>query len=120
MGIHPATMAISEGFLGVGTELKIEKRTKGRKGVLCDRRIVATASQNETDEQYWNHYPKSLHFLLPYHISNNWLSKYPKANYCVGNHKGQHWKLGKKRLFLVRIDTKSNNVRQINTGNMAN
>ena len=34
--VHPATMAISDGFLAVGTQLKIEKPTKGCVLSICD------------------------------------------------------------------------------------
>ncbi|MBI2629157.1 DNA polymerase II large subunit [Candidatus Pacearchaeota archaeon] len=36
VSIHPATMAISDGFLAVGTQLKIEKPTKGCVISVCD------------------------------------------------------------------------------------
>ncbi|MBS3091861.1 DNA polymerase II large subunit [Candidatus Pacearchaeota archaeon] len=36
VSIHPATMAISDGFLAVGTQLKIEKPTKGCVVSVCD------------------------------------------------------------------------------------
>ena len=35
--IHPATMAISDGFLAIGTQLKIEKPTKGTVITTCDQ-----------------------------------------------------------------------------------
>src|SRR3989338_1918358 len=36
VSIHPATMAISDGFLAIGTQLKIEKPTKGCVISVCD------------------------------------------------------------------------------------
>jgi len=36
VSVHPATMAISDGFLAVGTQLKIEKPTKGCVISVCD------------------------------------------------------------------------------------
>src|SRR3989338_6356477 len=36
VSLHPATMAISDGFLAVGTQLKIEKPTKGCVVSVCD------------------------------------------------------------------------------------
>ena len=35
--VHPATMAISDGFLAIGTQLKIEKPTKGTVITTCDQ-----------------------------------------------------------------------------------
>ena len=35
--LHPATMAISDGFLAIGTQLKIEKPTKGTVITTCDQ-----------------------------------------------------------------------------------
>ena len=34
--IHPATMAITDGFIAIGTQLKIEKPTKGMATTVCD------------------------------------------------------------------------------------
>ncbi|MSS74327.1 DNA polymerase II large subunit [Candidatus Pacearchaeota archaeon] len=36
LGFHPATMAISKNFIAVGTQLKIEKPTKGCTAASCD------------------------------------------------------------------------------------
>ncbi|MEK6873311.1 MAG: DNA polymerase II large subunit [Nanoarchaeota archaeon] len=36
VSVHPATMAISDGFLAIGTQLKIEKPTKGCVISVCD------------------------------------------------------------------------------------
>ncbi len=35
--VHPATMAVSDGFLAIGTQLKIEKPTKGTVITTCDQ-----------------------------------------------------------------------------------
>jgi len=35
--VHPATMAISDGFLAIGTQLKVEKPTKGTVITSCDK-----------------------------------------------------------------------------------
>ena len=35
--VHPATMAITDGFIAIGTQLKIEKPTKGCAVAVCDK-----------------------------------------------------------------------------------
>ena len=62
--IHPATMAITDGFLAIGTQLKIEKPTKGTAITSCDsidgpivKLFNGSVRKIETEEEAKKLYP---------------------------------------------------------------
>ena len=54
LALHPATMAITDGFIAVGTQLKIEKPTKGCTVASCDSIDGPTVRMKDGSVQYIN------------------------------------------------------------------
>ncbi|MEK6928003.1 MAG: DNA polymerase II large subunit [Nanoarchaeota archaeon] len=59
LAVHPATMGVTDGFIAIGTQLKIEKPTKGCTAASCDMLMGPIVKLNDGSVRYLDNYEES-------------------------------------------------------------
>jgi len=94
LAVHPATMAITKGFIAIGTQLKVEKPTKGGTIAVCDsidgpivklkNGSVKSVQKREEAEKIYKDVEEIIYLgdlLVPYGDFNNRNHNLEKAGY---------------------------------------